>query len=85
MMMVSVSLAYFAVGSLKAMTPLLTASTPVMAVQPLAKARSNSQAEMPAVADISFGGVTTDTGWPPAAIDLNTPMAIMPSKQAIKR
>ena len=40
MMMVRVRLAFFWVGSRKAMTPLETASTPVMAVQPLAKTLS---------------------------------------------
>ena len=35
--------AFFTAGSRKAFTPLLTASTPVRAVQPLAKTLSNSQ------------------------------------------
>ena len=43
MMMVRVRLAFFWVGSRKAMTPLLTASTPVMAVHPLAKTLASSQ------------------------------------------
>ena len=41
--MVRVRRAHFQAGSRKAITPLLTASTPVMAVQPLANARSSSQ------------------------------------------
>ena len=42
MMMVSVVLAFLRVGSRNAITPLLTASTPVMAVQPEEKALSSS-------------------------------------------
>ena len=42
MMMVSVVLAFLRVGSRKAITPLLTASTPVMAVQPEEKTLSSS-------------------------------------------
>ena len=42
-MTVSERRAFFVVGSRKAMTPLLTASTPVMAVQPLEKTRRSSQ------------------------------------------
>ena len=42
-MMVRVRLAFFWVGSRKAMTPLETASTPVMAVHPLANTFARSQ------------------------------------------
>ena len=42
MMMVSVILAFLRVSSRKAITPLLTASTPVMAVQPDEKTLSSS-------------------------------------------
>ncbi len=45
MMMVSVRLAFFCVGSRKALTPLETASTPVIAVHPLAKTLARSQRE----------------------------------------
>src|SRR2546428_421954 len=48
-MMVIVRWALRTVGFLKAVTPLLTASTPVMAVQPLAKARSKIQRPTAAV------------------------------------
>ena len=41
-MAVSVRRALVTTGSRKALTPLLTASTPVIAVQPLANARSSS-------------------------------------------
>ncbi len=44
MMIVRVRLAYWSVGSRKAITPLLTASTPVIAVQPLENVRSMSHA-----------------------------------------
>ena len=43
MMMVRVRCAFLARGSRKAMTPLETASTPVMAAQPLEKAFIRSQ------------------------------------------
>jgi hypothetical protein len=65
MMTVSVRLAFTVVGSRKAMTPLLTASTPVMAVQPLAKTLANSQRVKVAVAAGSLGTAITGTGWPP--------------------
>ena len=42
-MAASVRCPYFTAGSRNALMPLLTASTPVIAVQPLAKARSSSQ------------------------------------------
>ncbi len=45
MMMVSVRLAFFCVGSRKALTPFETASTPVMAVHPLAKTLARTQRE----------------------------------------
>ena len=44
MMMVSVILAFLRVSSRKAITPLLTASTPVIAVQPEEKTLSSSHA-----------------------------------------
>ena len=67
------------------MTPLLTASTPVMAVQPLAKARIAIQ-RLPAIAGAgSGGGVTTGAGCPPAAIALITPMASTASKLTMNR
>ena len=84
-MTVRVNRAYLSVGSLNAMTPLLTASIPVMAVQPLAKARSKSHAPTAAVAEANFGGATTGTGWPPARIALTSPIAIIPSRQAINK
>ena len=51
-------------GSRNAVTPLLTASTPVMAVQPLAKARIKIQRPATLVAAGSGAGGSTGTGWP---------------------
>ena len=65
MITVSVRRAVLTAGSRNAFTPLLTASTPVMAVQPLAKALSSSQTLTAAVAGGICGGATTGTGWPP--------------------
>jgi len=64
---------------------LLTASTPVIAVQPLAKARMRSQKPRAAVASGSFGGVSTGSRWPPLTMALNTPTITMPPSDAIKR
>ena len=44
------------------MTPLLTASTPVIAVQPLEKVRSRSHALTVPVTPANFGSTTTGTG-----------------------
>ena len=71
MMMVRVRRAFLVVGSRKALTPLETASTPVMAVQPLEKTLRISQREIAAVAGGSCGGVTTGVGCPPLARVLN--------------
>ena len=54
--------AYLTVGSLKAPTPLLTASTPVMAVHPLAKARIRIHTPHASVALANVGGGTTAAG-----------------------
>src|SRR5260370_33646863 len=53
---VKVRCAWVTVGARKAPTPLLTASTPVIAVQPLAKARNSSQTDTAAAVVISGGG-----------------------------
>jgi len=62
---VSVVRAFFTAGSRNAPTPLLTASTPVMAVHPLAKARRSSHVEATAAAPGSAGGGATGAGEPP--------------------
>ena len=84
MMMVRVSLAYLAVGSRNAITPLLTASTPVIAVQPLEKVRNRSQALTAPVAATQLRGrrPAGSDGRPPASV-LNTPTPISPSRQAM--
>ena len=58
-MIVRVRLAVGITGSRNAFTPLLTASTPVMAVQPLANACSSSHRFGAALARRSLGGATT--------------------------
>ena len=62
MMADSVRLALTTAGSRKAVTPLLTASTPVIAVQPLANARSTIHQPAAEVAAITGGGATTGIG-----------------------
>ena len=64
MMAVSVRWAWRTAGSRKAVTPLLTASTPVIAVQPLAKARIRTQRLAAVAAAGSVAGASTGTGWP---------------------
>ena len=64
-MIVSVHCAFGTAGFLKSGTALLTASTPVMAVQPLAKARSRTQALTACVACETIGGGSTGCGCPP--------------------
>src|SRR5262245_47013109 len=81
MIAVSVRRALRTAGAAKAVTPLLTASTPVIAVQPLANARSNSQSVAPLVAGGTFGGGTTGTGWPSLASVLTTPMPRTANRQ----
>lgn len=61
-MIVSVRLAFFCVGSRKALTPLDTASTPVMAVHPLAKTLARSQRENMDPVTGKCGGSTSGTG-----------------------
>src|SRR5438874_264662 len=55
-------------GSLNAITPLLTASTPIMAVQPLEKALNKSHALTAVCAGPGECGGTAGIGWPPAAM-----------------
>ncbi len=64
-MAASVRCAYFTVGSRNAPTPLLTASTPVIAVQPAANARSSSHSVIGAVAWEAAGRSAAGCGWPP--------------------
>ena len=85
MIMVSVRCADFTTGSRKARTPLLTASTPVIAVQPLENACSSSHAVRTPVCAGSGGGAATATGRPPDASVLPNPSAIAPRRLAINR
>ncbi len=73
MMMVRVLRALSTTFSRNACTPLLTASTPVMAVQPLANARTRIQALKASDARAMCGGGATGCGWPPPAIALTIP------------
>src|SRR5437764_15380324 len=84
-MAVSVLRALVTVGSLNAVTPLLTASTPVIAVQPLANARISSQ-KLAAIADGGFkAGASTGVGRPPESSVLPTPMTITARSVTINR
>jgi hypothetical protein len=65
MMMVRVRLAFFCVGSRKALTPFETASTPVMAVHPLAKTLARSQRESIDALTGRRGSATIEIGWHP--------------------
>src|SRR5262245_61164679 len=77
---VSVVRAFFTAGLRNAPTPLLTASTPVIAVQPLANARSTIQLDAAAVAAGSAGGATTAAGDPPDTSTLIRPISITPPR-----
>src|SRR5260370_30235421 len=65
MMTVRVRCAFFTPGSRKAFTPLLTASTPVSAVHPLAKTFSKSQNVTASVMAGGGGGGGKGRGGPP--------------------
>src|ERR1700730_9660547 len=82
---VNVRCACLTAGSWNALTPLLTASTPVIAVQPLAKARSNNHSVTIWVAGGSGGGGTTGAGCPAAASALTTPNSKTPPRLATNR
>ena len=85
-MMVSARCAFLARGSRKAITPLETASTPVMAAQPPENAFINIHRPRNRTVCGNGGGMgSTGWGWPPAAIVLYTPTAISVSKVPMKR
>ena len=67
----------------EAPTPLLTASTPVIAVHPAAKARSSSQIENACVAAGSAGGGTT--GVPSPVTSFHTPSSSTAPNPAMNR
>jgi len=63
---------------------LLTASTPVIAVQPAAKARSSSQIVTASVGFGIAGGGTTGVGWPPPAQAFQAPAIRTKPRLAMK-
>src|SRR4051812_10267297 len=85
-MAVSVRCAFLTAGSRKAVTPLLTASTPVIAVPPRAKGRRSGQGLTPVggAAGGNAGGGITGAGCPPALRALNRPMTITTVNVATK-
>ena len=85
MIAVRVLRAWGTAGSRKAPTPLLTASTPVIAVQPLAKARIRIQRLAAMAADGMAAAARPASGWPPASSALTTPMASTASSETMNR
>jgi hypothetical protein len=84
---VNARVASLTVGFLNSGTPLLMASTPVIAVQPLANARRKSQAPTAAVAVVWSGGGSDarGSGFPPARIVLVRPMTTVTINVATNR
>ncbi len=80
---VSVRCALATVGFRKSGTPLLTASTPVIAVHPLAKAFTMSQTERFSVGIGAGGGATTGTGCPPCVAVWKSPIATVTPSAAM--
>jgi len=76
MIAVRVICAFLTVGLRKSGTPFETASTPVIAVQPFAKARMMIHAPSVSVAAGIGGGATTGVGCPLDAIALPMPTII---------
>ena len=85
MMMVSVRVAFFRVGSRKALTPFETASTPVMAVQPEEKTLASNHSVSIALIAGRCGGATTGTGLPCVAMTLYAPTPMVMSSVAMKK
>src|SRR3954470_12822720 len=83
-MIVSVRYECDMVGRRNALTPLLTASTPVMAVQPLAKARM-IQTPAVSIAAGNSGGDTTAAKCPALVSDFAKPNPSIPSMQVMNR
>ncbi len=84
-MATSVRCALRVVGARKIGTAFETASTPVRAVQPLAKARRTSHIESDSVAGGSVAGGTTAAGCPPAATIFAMPTVSRMAMQARNR
>jgi hypothetical protein len=86
MMAVRVRRAITVRGSRNTGTPLLTASTPVMAVQPLANACMSSQTPAAACrAGACAGGGRTAAGCPPASSVFTTPAPMVSASVATNR
>ena len=85
MMMVSVILAFLRVSSRKAITPLLTASTPVIAVQPDENTFKSSHQVTISVAGGNAGSAVTGCGWPPLVITCQAPTPITISSVPVNR
>src|SRR5260370_37263965 len=85
MMTVSARCAFFTAGSRKAFTPLLTASTPVSAVQPLAKTFSRSHNGTASVMAGGGGSGVIGTGDTPLRATGSSPPKIVISKVPTKR
>ncbi len=81
----SVRLAFFTVGCRKIGTPLLTASTPVIAVQPLANAFKMSHSPTASVGAESGGGGWRGVGCPPARTAFAPPIAMIAASVTTKR
>ena len=85
MMTVSVRCAFFTLDSRKAFTPLLTASTPVIAVHPLAKTFSKSHSVTASVMAGGGGSAVTGTGCPPLMATRTSPPTMVISSVPTKR
>src|SRR2546428_261420 len=84
-MQTSVNRAFRTLGWRKMGTALLTASTPVRAVQPLANARKRSQGVSASAAGGAGSGAMTGAGCPCARIVRNPPSARAPKRAARNR
>src|SRR5262245_43052052 len=73
------------VGSRNALTPLVTASTPVIAVQPLANARKRIHHPAVVVAARTIGGATSGVGCPLETHVFKRPMAITLNRHSTNR
>ncbi len=84
-MTVKVIRAFLTVGSLKARTPLLTASTPVIAVQPFANACRMSQVLATAILACNGRGVAIGVGCPPLTRARTNPRTIVAPRVATNK
>ena len=85
MMIVSVIFAFFRVSSRNAITPLLTASTPVIAVHPDENTFSSSHQPTAIVAAGTTGICITGCGCPPLASTCHAPTPITISSVPVNK